>query len=185
MLTFLFACGGAPAADPPADTDAAGTFAVSLPAATPAGDHALADRCGWQLDVTYECRNGNPQVAWSDAPAGTVAYALIFDDPDAGNFEHWAIVNLPASDTGIAASISGEGRGDDLPGDAYELENGFGFTGYLGSCPPEAHVYRWRLWALGEPLEAGLDRFAQVERAAEERALGLAETCHIYGPRSE
>ncbi|MFN7143424.1 MAG: hypothetical protein ACK4YP_06595, partial [Myxococcota bacterium] len=67
----------------------------------------------------------------------------------------------------------------------YELENGFGFKGYLGSCPPEAHVYRWRVWALGEPLEEGLDRFAQVERQAEERALAVAETCHLYGPASE
>ncbi len=192
MLLLLLACtGGTPDADSgtpyvgPDDTAEPGTFAIALPAATSSAGHALEDRCAWQLDVAYECRNGNPEVVWTDPPAGTVAYALIFDDPDAGDYEHWAIVNIPVSYNNIDASTSGDGLGDDLPGGAYELENGFGFPGYLGSCPPEAHVYRWRVWALGEELEAGLERFAQVERQAEERALGMAETCHIYGPKSE
>ncbi|MFN7142731.1 MAG: YbhB/YbcL family Raf kinase inhibitor-like protein, partial [Myxococcota bacterium] len=136
LLALLLACTGAPADDTtdtaaPADTAPAGDFAVSLPAATSSEGHPRAGECAWTLSVDYECENGNPEVRWADAPAGTVGYALVFDDPDAGGFDHWAIVNVPAAYDGIDADTSGQGLGDDLPGGAYELENGFGFTGYL------------------------------------------------------
>lgn len=163
--------------------DTGGAFTVTLPAATPY-EGELGERCGQQLSVEYECRNPNPEVRWAGAPAGTVAFALVLDDPDAGEFDHWAVVNLPGDGGGIDAGVSGEGVEGTLPGEAYELENGFGFVGYLGSCPPEPHVYRWRLWALSAALDEGLSRFDQVERQAEAAALGLAETCHVYGPRS-
>jgi Raf kinase inhibitor-like YbhB/YbcL family protein len=198
MLFLLLACTDEPkddsatpdetgpdTSDDTAPDDTGGALAVWLPAATSSDGDPLADRCDWKLDVTYECENGNPEVRWSGAPEGTVAFALVFDDPDAGEFDHWAIVNVPADETGIEAGVSGQGLGTDLPEGSYELENGFGFTGYLGSCPPAPHVYRWRLWALSTALDEGLSRFSQVERQAEERALGVAETCHIYGPKAE
>ncbi|MDP2316743.1 MAG: YbhB/YbcL family Raf kinase inhibitor-like protein [Pseudomonadota bacterium] len=172
--------------DVPKDTDVApGDFAMSLPAATSSADHALADRCAWELSVAYECENPSPEVRWENAPAGTVAFALVLDDPDAAEFDHWAVVNLPAEVGSLGAGISGQGIVADLPGDAYQLENGFGFEGYLGSCPPEPHVYRWRVWALSEALPTDLDRFTQVESQAAEVALATAETCHIYGPKTE
>lgn len=204
LLSLLLACAGAPK-DEPADTaetgetgdsgdsgesgdsgdsgDSGGAFTLVLPAAT-AYDGELAGRCAQQLGVEYECRNPNPEVRWSGAPAGTVAFALVLDDPDADDFDHWAVVNLPGDGDGIEAGVSGDGVEGTLPGAAYELENGFGFVGYLGSCPPAPHVYRWRLWALSEALGEGLSRFDQVESQAEAAALGVAESCHVYGPRS-
>jgi Raf kinase inhibitor-like YbhB/YbcL family protein len=166
------------------DTAPAGDFVVSLPAATPSDGDALADRCAWELSVDYECYNPNPEVRWENAPAGTAAFVLVLDDPDAGDFEHWAVVNIPATEDGLDAGISGQDIAHTLPGDAYELDNGFGFTGYLGSCPPEPHVYRWRVWALSAALDEGITRFSAVENQAGDAALGVAETCHIYGPKS-
>jgi Raf kinase inhibitor-like YbhB/YbcL family protein len=168
------------------DTDSAapGDFALSIPAATSSAGDPRADECAWALDATFECQNPSPEVRWENPPEGTVAFALVFDDPDAGEFDHWAVVNIPADATSLAAGASGSGIAADLPGAAYQLQNGSGFDGYLGSCPPESHVYRWRLWALSELLPTDLDRFSQVENQAADVALGEAETCHIYGPRS-
>lgn len=165
-------------------TDGGAAFSLSIPANGSSAGHALEAECAYQLDVAYECGNPNPAVAWTDAPAGTVAFALVFDDPDAGDYPHWAMVNIPAESSGLDAGISGETVDGALPGDAYELANGFGWTGYLGSCPPAPHTYRWRLWALSEPLPTGLRSFREVVQAAEDLALGLAETCHVYGPRA-
>ncbi len=63
--------------------------------------------CEQALPVEFSCDGSNPEIAWEGAPEGTVAFALIFDDPTAGNFPHWAIYNIPASETGLAAGISG------------------------------------------------------------------------------
>ena len=124
---------------------------------------------------------GDYQLKWLEFLSASV----VAPEPHPNDFEHWAVVNLPGEATGLDPGISGQDEASDLPGDAYELENGFGFTGYLGSCPPEPHVYRWRLWALSEALPTDLDAFRQVINQSEDAALGLAETCHIYGPRTE
>ncbi len=173
--------------DTPTDTDTTdttptGPFTLTIPANTSSKGNKLADQCPYQMDVIYECDNPNPEVRWQNPPAGTAAFALVFDDPDAGDFDHWAVVNIPGDATGLDAGISGDGVDGTLPGDAYELENGSGFTGYLGSCPGSPHVYRWRLWALSEPLDTDLTRFNQVENQAEAAMIDVAEACHIYGP---
>lgn len=195
-MLFLLACTAPdPAddtdtdADTDTDTDTTDTdtdleFGLSLPAATSSAGNALEAECAWELSVEYECQNDSPALTWVGTPTGTVAFALVFDDPDAGDFDHWALVNIPGDLMGLDAGISGSTAAGVLPDGAYELENGFGFDGYLGSCPPSPHVYRWRLWALFEPLDSDLSRFSQVINQAEDRALGLAETCHIYGPSS-
>lgn len=166
------------------DTQTSLPFSITIPANTSSAGNDLADQCPYVMSVDYECYNPNPEVRWEGLPEGTAALALVFDDPDARDFDHWAVVNIPASEAGLATGISGEGISPQLPGAAYQLQNGFGFDGYLGSCPPAPHVYRWRLWALSAPLETGLSQFREVEQAAEAASLGLAETCHIYGPAS-
>ena len=67
--------------------------------------------------------NRNPQLAWSDVPAGTKSFAIICHDPDVPSkgddvnqegrsvptslprvdFFHWVLVDLPASITQVAA----------------------------------------------------------------------------------
>jgi Raf kinase inhibitor-like YbhB/YbcL family protein len=87
-------------------------------------------------------RNRNPQLAWSDVPAGTESFVLIVHDPDVPskgddvnkeerevpanlprvNFYHWILLDLPADAREIAAGSQSDGitahgkRGPAAPG---------------------------------------------------------------------
>jgi Raf kinase inhibitor-like YbhB/YbcL family protein len=128
-------------------------------------------------------------MRWENAPTDTVTFALIMDDPDASDFAHWAIYNIPATATGLDAGISGEKVAKhELPEGALELENQAGSIGYFGSCPPAPHVYEWTLWALRESIDdapegsTAQEQFAWLEAEAESLAYDSAGTCHIYNP---
>ncbi|MEQ1501603.1 MAG: YbhB/YbcL family Raf kinase inhibitor-like protein [Myxococcota bacterium] len=176
--------------DSDADTDPTGDtapttipFAVSSPDfASSAGD-PLAAQCPSVLPDPFSCDGPNPEIAWEGAPAGTVAYALIFDDPDANFFPHWAIFNIPATEAGLAQAISGGTVNPHvLPEGAIELRNGTNDVGYFGSCPPTAHIYRWRLWALDAEITPGAPTFGALETEADAHALGTASMCSIFRP---
>jgi Raf kinase inhibitor-like YbhB/YbcL family protein len=80
----------------------------------------------------------SPQLSWSGAPEGTQSYAVTVYDPDAptaSGFWHWAVVNLPADVTTLAANASKDG----LPDGAVQLNNDARFVGYVGAAPPAGH----------------------------------------------
>ena len=120
----------------------------------------------------------SPALSWSGTPAGTVAFALIADDPDApaGTWVHWVLFNLPGSLTALPEGVA---KTDQLPnlGGALQGRNDFRRTGYGGPCPPpgKPHRYFFKLYALDAalPLKAGATK-QDVERAM--RGHGLAET---------
>ena len=137
--------------------------------------------CEQALPVEFSCDGSNPEIVWEGAPEGTVAFTLIFDDPTAGNFPHWAIYNIPASETGLAAGISGNNLTNTPPGDAIELDNGFGWNGYLGSCPGGVNHYRWRLWALSSLIDSSsASNYSTLAGAADSVALDMVEMCHVF-----
>jgi Raf kinase inhibitor-like YbhB/YbcL family protein len=83
----------------------------------------------------------SPQLAWSEFPAATRGFALTVFDPDAptaSGFWHWAVYNLPAEVTELAA---GAGSPDSaaLPSQAVTLRNDAGLRRYLGAAPPQGH----------------------------------------------
>ena len=73
--------------------------------------------------------NKSPQLAWSDAPAGTKSFAVICHDPDVPSkpddvnkadrtvpydlprvdFYHWVLVDIPPSMTELAEGVDGSG----------------------------------------------------------------------------
>ena len=118
----------------------------------------------------------SPALSWSDPPAGTRAFALVVDDPDApvGTFTHWLGANIDPESAGLAegASAPVEGRND------------FGTGGWSGPCPPPGHgVHRYffRLHALDAPLDVGFrSSRPQFDRALEGHVLATAELMGTY-----
>ncbi len=124
-----------------------------------------------------------PPLAWEDAPAGTQAFALILDDPDApsGTFTHWLLWDLPASSRELPENLP---KTAELPGGGKQGRNDFGKTGYGGPCPPpgKPHRYFFRLYALDKPLglKGGAGR-GELERAMKGHVLAQAELMGRYG----
>jgi Raf kinase inhibitor-like YbhB/YbcL family protein len=112
-----------------------------------------------------------PELAWTGAPEGTEAFAVVVHDPDAplvDGFTHWVAYGIPADASGLP-----EGGGDATSG-----TNSMGETGYNGPAPPPGHgthhYYFW-VYALDQDLTlpAGLDRqalLAQIEDHVIEQA---------------
>ena len=108
---------------------------------------------GHPVPVRYTCDGSNvsPPLAWSDPPAGTAAFALVMDDPDApsGLFTHWMLCNIPAPERALEEDVAARAG-------AAAGRNDFGAVGYGGPCPPKghgAHRYNFRLFALGRTLD--------------------------------
>ncbi len=110
------------------------------------------------IPPAYACTDNDhlgksPPLSWSNGPEGTVAYAVTVTDPDARNFVHWAVVNLPPTTTRLPEGASPGGA---LPAGAVELPNDFDKMGYGGPCPPPGapHHYVIEVTALKAPVTA-------------------------------
>ena len=100
----------------------------------------------------------SPQLSWSGAPKGTVAYAITAYDPDAptgSGWWHWQLINIPVEVTSLAA---GAGKSDNksIPAGSQHIENDYGVAGFGGACPPQGHGvhhYKFTVYALSKKLE--------------------------------
>jgi Raf kinase inhibitor-like YbhB/YbcL family protein len=80
----------------------------------------------------------SPQLSWSGLPDGTKSFAVTVYDPTAptaSGFWHWAVANIPASVTELAAD-AGDGEASSLPKGALQLNNDASLKRYLGAAPP-------------------------------------------------
>ena len=114
---------------------------------------AFAD--GGIVPPKYAGRGGvQPGFKFSNAPAGTVSYAIIFHDLDVAlmggtdDVLHWIAWNIPASANGIP-----EGS---LPAGSVQGNNLTGQPAYMGPgapAGPRYHHYVFELYALSANLE--------------------------------
>ena len=129
------------------------------------------------IPVRFTCDgvDVSPALAWSGAPSGTFAYALLVDDPDAGGFVHWMALDLPGDRTALDEGASEAGG-------LAEGTNDFGRTGWSGPCPPSGtHRYVFELFALDRTLGlAGHPRSAEVRRALDGHVLATGRLVGTY-----
>jgi hypothetical protein len=93
----------------------------------------------------------SPTVLWHDVPQATQELVVLAEDPDAQNFAHWVVYNIPGREPGLTAGISNEPT---LGDGAYQGVNSFGKIGYGAPCPPKGstHHYDFFVYALDAPL---------------------------------
>jgi len=143
-----------------------------------------AFQTGGNIPRKYTCdaNDVSPELSWSKAPAGTKAFALIADDPDApaGTWVHWVIYDLPADAKELAEGVP---TTEALTNGARQGTNDFRKVGYGGPCPPEGrpHRYFFKLYALD--AATGLKPRAskqQLLNAIKNHVLGEAEIMGRY-----
>jgi hypothetical protein len=112
---------------------------------------AFADGEPIPRDYTCQGEDVSPPLSWEPGPPGTAGWALIVEDPDARNWIHWVVVNIPAEVTALEAGASGS-----LPEGTVEGETDFGPAKWVGPCPPSGvHRYVFSLYALSELIPLG------------------------------
>jgi Raf kinase inhibitor-like YbhB/YbcL family protein len=110
-----------------------------------------AFQSGADIPRKYTCDadDVSPPLHWQNTPAGTQAYALIAEDPDApgGIWVHWVAYDLPAKTAALTEALP---KTETLANGAKQGVNDFRKVGYGGPCPPPgpAHRYYFKLYAL-------------------------------------
>lgn len=110
-----------------------------------------AFQAGAEIPRKYTCDGDDvsPPVRWENPPAGTKAFAMIADDPDApgGTWVHWVIYDLAAETKELTGGVP---KTEVIAGGAKQGINDFRKVGYGGPCPPpgRAHRYFFKLYAL-------------------------------------
>ena len=108
---------------------------------------------------TCDADDVSPPLAWTGAPDGAAAFAVIVDDPDARGWVHWIVADIPAETASVA---EGESPGTDG-------RNDFGRNGWGGPCPPSgSHRYSFEVVALSDRLGLPAGFSADELRAAME-----------------
>jgi phosphatidylethanolamine-binding protein (PEBP) family uncharacterized protein len=109
------------------------------------GGGAFAVTAPWKdggaIDAMYACTmNRFPMISWTDGPAGTMSYAMIFFDT-ANSLVHTAMLNIPATVKSlppVPAGVNVSSIGT--------VNN----TTWAGPCPPagQPHTYQLTIYAL-------------------------------------
>jgi Raf kinase inhibitor-like YbhB/YbcL family protein len=109
---------------------------------------------GGSLPPEFTCDGADtsPPLAWSGAPAGTAAYALIEQDTDvhvaAEPFTQWLLYNMPRT---ISQLAPGQPARPLLPNGSQQGQNANSTIGYSGPCPSKGDA----------PHHLNFDLFAQ------------------------
>jgi Raf kinase inhibitor-like YbhB/YbcL family protein len=144
-------------------------------------------RNGDKIPRRHSCEgpDASPALSWAGAPAGTMSFALIVDDPDAPDpaapkmtWVHWVLYDLPATTTGLAEAIAPSA----LPAGTREGKNDWKRTGWGGPCPPIGrHRYFFKLYALDAILpDLGSPTKAALEQAMKGHVLGETSLMGTY-----
>lgn len=164
-------------------------FAQAPPAARPAPGPGLtltttAFEDGGVIPVKYtsaDPKGVSPELKWTNVPAGTVTFALIFHDPDVAlqkklaDVLHGMWFNIPGTSTGFAEGLA---AGPSLPDGTVQAKNLRGQNAYMGPGAGAAgpmHHYTFELYALDTKLDLTADATRdEVLKAIDGHILGKA-----------
>lgn len=118
-----------------------GTFTLTSPTITEGGAIPLTHVCAGRGG-----QNQSPELAFANVPAGTMSFAVVLTDLTNG-LVHSSIYDIPGTATGLPADVDKVYAPPDVPG-AHQTNNYSGQRGYAGPCPPNAHVYQFKVYAL-------------------------------------
>jgi len=188
------------AQDPGHTYAASGNYTVSLVVGNAFGTRAAAPQTvtasaftltsgagadGGTLPAEFTCDGAgeSPALAWTDAPQGTQAFALLMTTPtgpgDVGTTKwNWVLYNLPATTTSLARNATGIGT----PGAGSEG----GTLAYEPPCSqgPDAKYYTFTIYALSQapvlPVAADQVTGAVLTQAISTITLGSASITFSY-----
>ncbi|MEO6700915.1 MAG: YbhB/YbcL family Raf kinase inhibitor-like protein [Jatrophihabitantaceae bacterium] len=117
------------------------------------------------IPIDYSCAGSNlaPPLSWhGGAPAGTTSWALVVQDLDVRSqtWLDWVVVNIPLATRTIESGQLPLGAAVGLASNTVR--------GYVGLCPPQGavHRYRFTIYAERAPLRLGVNEPAGQELAA-------------------
>lgn len=100
----------------------------------------------------------SPQLTWTNVPAGTQSFALIFHDPDVAigrnpsDVLHWMVFNIPGTAKGLPGGMSDQAKLADGTIQAKNLRGAVGFMGPGNGAQNPYHHYTFELFALDTKL---------------------------------
>lgn len=150
LLVAIFAsCGG--------DDDGGGVSESPPPEPQDLPELALTGASfvdGGVLPLEYTCDSQtakSPNLLWHGVPETSKSLVVWVDDPDAQNFVHWLVFDIPPGEPGLTAGIGDEPV---LADGAHQGKNSYGRVGYGPPCPPggQTHQYVFRVYALDATL---------------------------------
>jgi len=123
----------------------------------------------------------SPRLEWTNVPAGTVSFVLIFHDPDAAiqrrleDVLHWMVINIPGTARELAENVPATAQ---LPDGTIQPKNMRGTVGYMGpgaGAQGPYHHYTFELFALDIKLDLGPETTRpEVLKAIDGHILGKA-----------
>lgn len=159
--------GGTPTAS---STPSGGTTATASLAVT---STAFSDDAFLPAIHSYGGGNQSPPLSWSGAPAGTLSFAVVMDDPDADSFLHWCLHDIPAGTTALATGANPPGS-KHVASD-FEADSRAGANGYDGPSPPTGtHSYVIAVYALDKAAITPQRQNGRMNRAVFEAQFGAS-----------
>lgn len=128
-------------------------------------------------EYSYDGRNINPPLTFSEIPEDTKSLVLIVDDPDApgGTFTHWILYDMSPATLQVLEA--------ELPIGAKQATNDYGNAGYGGPRPPSGtHRYYFKLFALDSTLDnvREQDKSAQVFQAMDGHIIDQTQIIGLF-----
>ena len=145
---------------------------------------------GSMIPAHYSCADQaavSPALQWSNPPAATMSFAVIFHDTDAApqkgtmDVTHWIFWNIPAASDGIQENV----KPDASPNGIVQGKNVRNVNGFQPPCPgvgATPHHYVFELYALDTKLDlpAGSTR-ADLLKAMDGHVVGKATYFGLFG----